>query len=121
MLLFAGVVAIALQSLATARERDAASADAARVEAANDAMMLMFRDEGEARQAGTITAHELVDGTARKMVATLDPKAPESASAGGALSELYVGALGARHRAPPRQNRCSARDTDLAVSPDRAV
>lgn len=90
MLLVAGVAGVALQSVETTRERDAARAEAARVEAVNEAIMLMFRDAGEARRAGSVTARELVDNTARKMVATLDPNAPKSAAVVMALSDLYV-------------------------------
>lgn len=90
MLLVAGVAGVALQSVETARERDAARAEATRVEAVNEAIMLMFRNAGESRQAGTATARELIDNTARKMVATLDPKAPKSAAVVMALSDLYV-------------------------------
>lgn len=72
------------------RERDAALAEAEQSEAVNQAMMLMFRDASDAGRTDSITARELIDRTAKRLVSSLDPAAPKSASVVAALSDLYV-------------------------------
>ncbi|WP_447751038.1 protein kinase domain-containing protein [Sphingopyxis fribergensis] len=71
-------------------ERDAALAEAEQSEAVNQAMMLMFRDASDAGRTDSITARELIDRTAKRLVSSLDPAAAKSASVVAALSDLYV-------------------------------
>lgn len=78
------------QAQRATRERDAALAEAEQSEAVNQAMMLMFRDASDAGRTDSITARELIDRTAKRLVASLDPAAPKSASVVAALSDLYV-------------------------------
>lgn len=88
--LLAGGAGIAWQAQRAAAERDAAMAQAERAEAVNQAMMLMFREASDRGQADSITARALIDGTARRLAASLDPGDRKSAAIVAALSDLYV-------------------------------
>ena len=97
--LLIGATAIAWQARAARIERDIARTEAERSEAINQAMMLMFREAGDRGRAESMTARELIDGTAKRLVDSLDPAAPKSAAVVGALSDLYLlteNALGAQ-------------------------
>lgn len=82
--------ATAWQARRAAQERDAALAQAERSEAVNQAMLTMFQEASDHGQAASITARELIDSTARRLVATLDPADPKSTATVAALSDLYV-------------------------------
>ncbi len=73
-----------------AQQRDLAVAEAERTEAVNQAMMLMFRDANDEGRTDSITARELIDNTARRLVASLAPQSPKSAAIVSALSDLYL-------------------------------
>lgn len=88
--LLAGGIGIAWQAQRAAAERDAAMAQAERAEAVNQAMMLMFREASDRGQADSITARALIDSTASRLAASLDPDDRKSAAIVAALSDLYV-------------------------------
>jgi non-specific serine/threonine protein kinase/serine/threonine-protein kinase len=88
--LLAGGIGVAWQAQRAAAERDVAMAQAERAEAVNQAMMLMFREASDRGQADSITARALIDSTARRMAASLDPDDGKSAAIIGALSDLYI-------------------------------
>jgi non-specific serine/threonine protein kinase/serine/threonine-protein kinase len=88
--LLAGGIGIAWQAQRAAAERDAAMAQAERAEAVNQAMMLMFREASDRGQADSITARALIDSTASRLAASLDPDDRKSAAIIAALSDLYV-------------------------------
>lgn len=88
--LLVGAGGIAWQARETRVERDIARAEAERSEAVNQAMMLMFREAADQGRAESVTARELIDTTAKRLAASLDPAAAESADVVGALSDLYV-------------------------------
>ncbi len=88
--LLAGAIGVAWQAQRAAAERDAAMAQAERVEAVNQAMMLMFREASDRGQADSITARALIDSTASRLAASLDPDDGKSAAIVAALSDLYV-------------------------------
>lgn len=90
LVLTAGIVGTASQARRAERQRDAAMVQAERAEAVNQAMMAMFREAGDRGQAGSISARDLIDSTARRMVNSLDPEDVRSAATIGALSDLYV-------------------------------
>lgn len=85
-----GSIGTGWQAHRAAQERDAALAEAERSEAVNQAMMTMFQEASDRGQAGSITAKDLIDGTARRLVASLDPANPKSAATIAALSDLYI-------------------------------
>lgn len=88
--LLVGGVGVAWQAKKTAAERDAAMAQAERSEAVNQAMMLMFREASDRGQANSISARALIDSTAQRLVASLDPDDSKSAAIIAALSDLYI-------------------------------
>jgi len=85
-----GSIGTGWQAHRAAQERDAALAEAERSEAVNQAMMTMFEEANDRGQASSITAKDLIDGTARRLVASLDPADPKSAATIAALSDLYI-------------------------------
>jgi eukaryotic-like serine/threonine-protein kinase len=88
--LLIGAAAVAWQAHAARIERDIARAEAERSEAVNQALMLMFREAGDRGRAESITARELIDLTAKRLIASLDPASPQSAAVVGALADLYT-------------------------------
>ena len=70
--LLIGSGAIAWQARAARIERDIARAESERSEAINQAMMLMFREASDRGRADSITARELIDSTAKRLVGSLD-------------------------------------------------
>jgi non-specific serine/threonine protein kinase/serine/threonine-protein kinase len=88
--LIGGTAGILWQARQTAVERDFALVEAARVEAVNRAMLLMFRDAKDMRQLESISARELVDGTTRRMLQSAPTDSPEAASMVVALADLYL-------------------------------
>lgn len=88
--LLAGGIGVAWQAQRTVAERDAAMAQAERAEAVNQAMMLMFREASDRGQADSITARALIDSTASRLAASLDPDDGKSAAIIAALSDLYI-------------------------------
>lgn len=85
-----GAGGVAWQAQRAAAERDAAMAQAERAEAVNQAMMLMFREASDRGQADSITARALIDSTASRLAASLDPDDNKSAAIVAALSDLYI-------------------------------
>jgi eukaryotic-like serine/threonine-protein kinase len=88
--LLVGGAGIAWQAHRAGQERDAARAQAERSEAVNQALMLMFREAGDRGHAGSITARDLIDSTAARLAASLNPDDTRSAATIAALSDLYV-------------------------------
>lgn len=88
--LLAGGVGISWQAHRAAGERDAALTQAERSEAVNQALMLMFREASDQGRTDSITARELIDSTARRLIASLDSGDPKSGDIVGALSDLYI-------------------------------
>lgn len=88
--LVAGGGGIVWQAQRAAAERDAAMAQAERAEAVNQAMMLMFREASDRGQADSITARALIDSSAARLAASLDPADDRSAAIIAALSDLYI-------------------------------
>lgn len=85
-----GAGGVAWQAQRATAERDAAMAQAERAEAVNQAMMLMFREASDRGQADSITARALIDSTASRLAASLNPDEGKSAAIVGALSDLYI-------------------------------
>ncbi|WP_447762011.1 protein kinase domain-containing protein [Sphingopyxis panaciterrae] len=88
--MLAGGIGVAWQARQTAAERDVAMAQAERSEAVNQAMMLMFREASDRGQANSISARALIDRSAQRLVASLDPDDGKSAAIIAALSDLYI-------------------------------
>ena len=88
--LLTGGIGVAWQAKKTAAERDAAMVQAERSEAVNQAMMLMFREASDRGQTNSISARALIDSTAQRLVASLDPDDRKSAAVIAALSDLYI-------------------------------
>lgn len=87
--LVAGAGGIAWQARQTAIERDIARAELRRAEAGFNAMTFMFRNASDAGRAGTTTAHDMLNASARNLIATLRPDSPDSADAVITLADLY--------------------------------
>lgn len=85
-----GIASTLVQARRAERQRDLAVAEAARTEAVNQAMMLMFRDANDEGRTDSITARELINSTAKRLIGSLDPAAARSAAIVAALSDLYI-------------------------------
>lgn len=84
-----GAGGIAWQARATAVERDVARTEAARAEAVNQSVSLMFRNAGASGRGGSATARELLDTSAEQLLSRIDPRDPDQAAVVLALAELY--------------------------------
>lgn len=87
--LLAGTAGVVWQARKAADERALARAEAERLEAVNQAMMLMFRDASDASQLESITVRELIDDTTKRMAGSLSAGSRNSAATVGALADLY--------------------------------
>lgn len=91
--LFAVVVGssgIAWQARATAVERDIARAEAARAQAVNQSVSLMFRNASESGQGESATAKELLATSSAQLLKQIDPNDPDQAAVVLSLAELYI-------------------------------
>ncbi|QCB55613.1 serine/threonine protein kinase [Sphingopyxis sp. PAMC25046] len=88
--LLAGAGGIAWQARQAAIERDIARAELRRSEAAFNAISYLFRNASETGQIGSVTAREMLDASARKLIATSDPDDPDTADAVITLADLYI-------------------------------
>jgi tetratricopeptide (TPR) repeat protein/predicted Ser/Thr protein kinase len=84
-----GAGGVAWQARATAVERDIARAEAARAEAVNQSVSLMFRNATDSGRGGSATAKELLDDSTTQLLAQIDPKDASQSSVVLALAELY--------------------------------
>ena len=87
--LLAGTAGVAWQARKAADERALARAEAERLEAVNQAMMLMFRDASDASQLESVTVRELIDDTTKRMAGSLSAGSHNAAATVGALADLY--------------------------------
>lgn len=88
--LIAGTAGIAWQARQAGIERDIARTELRRSEAAFNAMSLLFRDASEAGQIGSATAREMLNTSARTLIATGSPNDPATAEAVLTLADLYI-------------------------------
>lgn len=84
-----GAGGVAWQARATAIERDIARAEAARAEAVNQSVSLMFRNASASGRGGSATARELLDSSAAQLLSRIDPDDPDQTAVVLALAELY--------------------------------
>ena len=87
--LVAGVSGVLLQSFETARERDAARMEAGRVEAVNQAIMLMFRDASDSSRLDAISVGQMIDDTTLRLANSNSLQSANAASTVGALADLF--------------------------------
>lgn len=85
-----GAGGVAWQARATARERDVAQAEAARAEAVNQSVILMFRNAAESGHGGSTTAKELLNASSEQLLSQIDPNNPQQSEVVIALGELYL-------------------------------
>ncbi|MGH6612762.1 protein kinase domain-containing protein [Sphingomonas sp.] len=90
LVLTVGAGGIAWQARRTAVERDVAQAEAGRLEAVNQAFLLMFRDTSDPSQFKSITVREMIDGTTKRLMGSLPAQSPDIAAMVGALADLYL-------------------------------
>ncbi|QNA83693.1 serine/threonine protein kinase [Sphingomonas sp. So64.6b] len=90
LVLVGGVAGIAWQARKTAVERDIARGEARKAEAVNNAMSLMFRNAKDFGAGGSTTARDLLDDSAKRLVESHDPGAPDTAAVVSAVGELYT-------------------------------
>lgn len=88
--LLAGAGGIAWQARQAAIERDIARAELQRSEAALNAVTFLFRNASDAGQIGSVTAIDMLDTSARNLIATMRPDAPETADAVITFADLYI-------------------------------
>lgn len=88
--LIAGTAGIAWQARQAGVERDIARSELRRSEAAFNAMTLLFRDASDAGQIGSATAREMLNSSARNLIATGSPGDPATAEAVLTLADLYI-------------------------------
>ncbi|MCE3004387.1 MAG: hypothetical protein LW860_17060 [Xanthomonadaceae bacterium] len=88
--LAAGLAGTAWQAREAARERDVARAEAARADAVRDSVLLMFREAGEARGEGEITAKQVLERAAARLVALDAAEVAQRQPVFQALGELYA-------------------------------
>lgn len=87
--LAAGLVGTAWQAHVAARERDIARTEAARSDAVRDYVMLMFREAEEEAGEGGLTAKQVLERSAAKLMADPSQPRPQRASVYQALGELF--------------------------------
>ena len=81
---------IAWQAHRTAIERDVARDRATRFEAANQALLMMFRDAGDSDRLEKTSVANMVQDTTRRMVESLPPDSPNAAPMIAALADIYL-------------------------------
>lgn len=84
-----GAGGVAWQARQTAIERDIARAELRRAEAAFNAMTFMFRNASDSGQIGSATARDMLNASARNLIATLRPDTPDAADTVITLADLY--------------------------------
>lgn len=87
--LLVGTGGVAWQARAVAVERDIARAEAARSEAVNQSVSLMFRNASERGLVESVTARDLLDSTAARLLSGINPDDPDDAAVVLALAQLY--------------------------------
>lgn len=98
--LAAGLAGTAWQAREAARERDITRTEATRSDAIRDYVMLMFREAGEDAGEGELTAKQVLDRSATKLIADASRQAPQRAGIFQMLGELYA-AIGDYEGAAP--------------------
>lgn len=85
-----GAVTAGWQAHRAAIERDRARDEAERIDAANKAMLLMFRDASDASQMETLSVADMINGTTRRMLSSLPRRSPDAAPTIAALADVYL-------------------------------
>ncbi len=85
-----GAAGIGWQAHQTAIERDIARAEARKAQAVNTALTLMFRNAQDFGAGGSATAHDLLNDSAKRLIASFDTRSGNTADIVLSLSELYV-------------------------------
>lgn len=98
--LAAGLAGTAWQAREAARERDIARTEATRSDAVRDYVMLMFREAGQDAGEGELTAKQVLDRSAKKLIADASGQTPQRAGIFQMLGELYA-AIGDYEGAAP--------------------
>lgn len=88
--LVAGSAGIAWQAHKAGVERDIARTELRRSEAVLNAMTLLFRNASDAGQIQSVTARDMLNISARNLMATMRPEAPDTVEAVLTLTELYI-------------------------------
>jgi tetratricopeptide (TPR) repeat protein/predicted Ser/Thr protein kinase len=88
--LLVGAGGVAWQARATAVERDIARAEAARAEAVNQSVSLMFRNASESGRGGSATAKELLNTSSAQLLNNIDPANSDQAAVVLAMAGLYL-------------------------------
>ncbi len=90
VVLAAGLAATAWQAREAARERDIARTEAARSDAVRDYVMLMFREAGDEQGEGELTAKQVLQRSASKLMASTGAQTPQRLEVFQMLGELYA-------------------------------
>lgn len=85
-----GTAGVAWQARKAGIERDVARSEAERAEAVNQAMLLMFSDARAQAGGDALTARQIIDSTAERIVASQVPGKAGSLSIVAALADLYM-------------------------------
>ncbi len=88
--LIGGTAGFAWQAREAAIERDIARSELRRSEAALNAITFLFRNASDAGQIQSVTARDMIETSARNLIATMPPDAPETAEAVITLADLYL-------------------------------
>ena len=88
--LSAGMAGTAWQAHEAARERDIARTEAARSDAVRDYMMLMFREAGENAGEGELTAKQVLESSAQRLIETPSGQGAEREEIYQMLGELFA-------------------------------
>lgn len=88
--LLAGAGGIAWQAHRAGIERDIARAELRRSEAALNAVTFLFRNASDAGQIQSVTARDMLETSARNLIATMRPDAPDTVDAVITFADLYL-------------------------------
>lgn len=88
--LFAGAGGVAWQAHRAGIERDIARAELRRSEAALSAVTFLFRNASDAGQIQSLTARDMLEASARNLIATMRPDAPDTVDAVIIFADLYL-------------------------------
>lgn len=86
----AGASGVAWQAHRALVERDAARENAARLQAANEVMLLMFRNVGDDQQLRTMSISDMIRGTTRRVLNSTPTDSPEAVPTIAALADIYL-------------------------------
>lgn len=88
--LMGGVSGVVWQARRATSERDAARENAARLQSANEAMLLMFRDVGDNQQLRAMSVNEMIRGTTQRVLRSTPPDSPDAVATIAALADIYL-------------------------------